>query len=616
VGVRGGVVFAGGALSCGAAAVGAREADGVTTATRSANWGGRRDGAGAKPLTPSERLERQQAREHEARELVDATVERLVARVGLPPRRRLIAGEDVKERTDGGWLAAFCKELCIQSIGRWSGRPLVFYPQQRAFFDDALAFDDEGARLYSMALWEIARKNGKTCSLSGLATAYTSPAEGEGKPITALAAGSAKQAGELFTTATDFIGKNELLRALFITTRDGIECPANSGLIERIAADGKLNHGRNDYLTAADELHAWLTPKHRENWAALTTSDGARDDALLVAISTPGYDLTSILGVLHTQAKESPFYEPHPEMGGAGFIVRDPDARLLVHCFAVAPGTPLTDLDEFKRANPAPWRTKERIARDLKKPIDEPTKRRLYGGEWTSARDTWIKREQWSDLSVGKLTVEDGAAIAVGVDASHSHDTTAVGWAWRLDDGRIGVRAKVFSVRKDAAAHCLFRGSKIRLSAVEAFVAASMLDVSLDDEEDALEQGTLGDGDLAGRFSLEYLGYDPRFFNRSAELLGDEDITVIPYEPTGTTMRQAVNDFYDDVVQGGIAHDGDPVLASHVDAASGEKVEGGWRVRRMKATRDIDGLIAVIIAADLARSQELGTATEPMVAWV
>lgn len=568
------------------------------------SWGGRREGGGAKPLTPAERLERQEARQAEARAHVEAVAERLVERVGMPPRRRLLAGEDVAERTDGGWLANFCAELCVQSIGRWSGRPLVFYPDQRAFFDDALAFNDEGERLYSLALWEIARKNGKTHSTSALALAFTSPAEGEGKPTSSLAAGSSKQAGELFGTATDFIGKSDLLRALFITTREGIECPANGGLIERIAGDGKLNHGRNDYLTAADELHAWLTPKQRENWAALTTGDGARDDALLVAISTPGYDLTSILGELHTAARESPFYEHHPEMGGGGFIVRDPDARLLVHCHAIAPGTPLTDLDEFKRANPAPWRTRERIARDLaKRQIDESTKRRLYGGEWTSAKDVWIKREEWAALADPELELADGTRIGAGVDASHSHDTTAAGWAWRLDDGRIGVRAKVFSVRKDAAAHCLFRGSKIKLSAVEAFVAATLLDRSLADEETVLERGSLADGDLAERYELEFVGYDPRFFNRSAELLADEEITTIDYEPIGALMRQAVNDFYDDVIQGRLVHDGDPVLASHVDAASGEKVEGGWRVRRMKATRDIDGLIAVIIAADLARHQ-------------
>lgn len=578
-------------------------------------WGGRREGAGAKPLTDEQRFERQLLEPQRSR-LVELASEKLIERVGLAPRRRLMAllaaattdeereaaRRAVPERTDGPWLANFCLVLCKQTIGRWSGLALEFYPEQQAFLDDALAFNDDGERLYSTAVWQIPRKNGKTTTTSGIALALVSPAEGEGKPSAILAAGSAKQAAPLYDQAADFINGDPLLRTIFLAAKAALTCPANGGSIERVAGDGKLNHGLNPYAVAADELHAWTSPKQKENWAALTTADGARDDAVFFVISTSGWDLMSILGQLHTQAQQSPFCEYRPEMGGGGYITRDTEARLLVHCYAIAPGTPLSDLDEFKRANPAPWRTLERIKQDLaKRHIDESTKRRLYGNEWTSAKDVWIKRDMWNALADASVGPEPGDMIATGTDASHTHDTTAVGWATKLEDGRIAVRAKVFAVRRDSAAHCRFNGGEIKLAAVEKFMAGELLDLGVEAYEGLV--GGEPTEDLASDFRLEFAGYDPRFFARSAELLSDEGINTVSYEPTGKAMQEAIDAFYNDVLEGRIVHDGDPVLAAHVDAASGEKTESGWRVRRMKASRDIDALIAVVIAADLARSQ-------------
>lgn len=549
------------------------------------SWGGKRTGAGAKPLSADERLERKQERASEAADFVTRTAQRLIDEVGIPPRRRLLAGEDVEERTDGPWLANFCARLCRQTIGQWKGKPLVFYPEQQRFIDEALEFDDEGVRLFGMAVWEVSRKNGKTTSTSALSVAMTSPAEGEGAPECALAAGSKDQAGKLFKAAQTFVNGDPILSSVYMSSSTSILCPSTDGVIERIAGDGKLNHGRNDYLTLADELWAWTTPRQVENWAALTTSDGARDDALTMVISTAGYDLRSILGVLHTEAKISPDCVMHPEMGGGGFITRDLDARLLVHCFAIAPGTPLTDLDEFKRANPAPWRTKARIAQDLKKRLDEGTKRRLYGGEWTSAKDVWIRRDVWAGLDDKEAFAEafkEGSMVGAGVDASLNHDTTAVGLASLCGDGRIAVAAHVYSVRPEAPAHEYFEGRTIELERVERYI-----------RDDAGET-----------FSIEALGFDPRYFMRSAEILDEAGMTVVRYEPNGRETWEAVQSFYNLVVHGRIVTDGDPVLAQHIDACAGLMTDRGWKLSKIRASAPIDAVLAVIFAVAIVVNNE------------
>jgi phage terminase large subunit-like protein len=492
----------------------------------------------------------------------------------------LLEGEQVEERTDGPWLRAFATELCRQNVGRWSRLPLGFYPEQQAFLDDALAFDDEGRRLYRTVVWAIPRKNGKSHTLAVAALGLCSPAEGEGKPEIIMAAGSREQANPMYDAATDYARSSPELASTFTLARSAISCPWNDGSIVRVAGDGKLNHGLSPYMVFADELHAWVTPKQRENWAALTTGFGGRDDAQLWVISTAGYDLETKLGELYRTAWESEFKEMRPEMGGGGFVVRDRDARLLVHWYAVGAETALTDLDEFKRANPAPWRTKERIAEDLlSKDANESEKRRLYGNMWTSARDQWIPSDVWEHATDATVEIPDGAPVFVGVDAALSRDLTAVAWAHRLPDGRVVVRARCWSARRDAPAHVVFADGRIDNDEAEAFIR----------------------GKLSSRYHVQHVAYDERFFEDQAKRLSNAGFVVTPMTPSAEPTRRAWDRFHElAVAEEAIVHDGDRVLAAHVAAAAGTLTDRGWRVSKLRQTNPIDALAAVVLATYFA----------------
>ena len=557
------------------------------TKSRGVGRGGRRAGAGRPPDTPEKKAARQQAKAAERGERQRMLSDLVIAKIGLPPRRRLLMGEDVSERTDGPWLRAFAHTFCMQSIGRWSGLPLEFYPGQQAFVDDALSFDDEGHRLYETACWWVPRKQGKTTTSSALSLALASPAEGEGKPIGVMAAGSREQVRPGWDQACEFIWSNPVLASLFTPGRLSIEGTVNQALIMRVAGDGKLNHGGNPYFVVCDELWAWLSPKQVENWAALSTGFGARDDALKFVISTSGWDLESILGQLYRQAWESEHKEMRADMGGAGFVVKDPDAKLLVHCYAVASGAPLDDLDEWKRANPAPWRTRERIAQDLaSKDYGESDKRRLFGNEWTSARDRWIPSDTWEAAADATVEIPDGARIHAGVDAALSRDLTAVAWAHRLEDGRIVCRARAWSARKDAPAHVVFADGRIDNDEAAAYIS----------------------GNLASRYQVAQIAYDERFFEDHARRLSDAGFLVTPMTPSAEPTRKAWDRFHELCVsERAIVHNGDRVLAAHVAAAAGTMTDRGWKVSKLRQTNPIDALAAVVLAAYFAASNDGGS---------
>lgn len=580
--------------------------------------GGRRVGAGRRPLTPEQRLEQSIAASARDSALITERVARLLEVTDLSPRRQLLAHlamkgrrgrpSDPGVRTDGPWIAGVIEATCVQVIGRWKGLPLILEPWQRLFLDDALTFDELGEYVYGTSLLGVPRKNGKTTGTAALAVVKLSPCDGEGQPEVLLAAGSREQTGPLLGTATAFVNGSELLREVLVTSATDIKCPGNAGFLECLAGDGKLNHGRNPYFTAADELHAWTTPRQGENWNALTTADGARDDALLMVLSTAGVDRRTVLGELYEQAYASPFRVDVEGMGDGGFKVLDPESRLCVHWYAIGPRTELDDLDAWKRANPASWRTKERIRRDLaKRTVDEPAKRRLYGNVWTAAKHAWLPGSTWTDLvddAAVKETLVEGARVGVAVDASLNHDLTAVATAAPTDDGRIAVRVRTFSVRRDAPAHVYFAGSTIDLGTVKRYIAGGLLGIDADlpwQEVVTDVAGDVTDGtDLFELFDVAVIGFDPRYFSATAKELELAGATLAVYDPRGKETWEAVQSFYNLAVGGELAVEADDVLAQHVAAAAGEKTDKGWRVSKLKAAYPIDGLIAAILAVDLA----------------
>src|SRR5581483_4844717 len=97
-----------------------------------------------------------------------------------------------------------------------------------------------------------------------------------------------------------------------------------------------------------------------------------------------------------------------------------------------------------------------------------------------------------------------GGDIYVGVDVGLSHDTTAVCWAHILEDGRGLLNGHVWTTREQTPAHTLVPGGRIQLEQIEQFIR-----------------------ELATRYRVREVAYDPRFFNRSAELLDQAGLTTV-----------------------------------------------------------------------------------------
>ncbi len=135
-------------------------------------------------------------------------------------------------------------------------------PWQQSFADEFVRLDGEGQRIFKRGLLGIARGNGKSPLVLGLALRELFAADDSPSDVF-LAAASRDQARIVFEYARGFVESGPLA-GLFEVGRNEIRNPANSGVLRTISADGYVQHGLNPSSVVIDELHAWQTDKQRE----------------------------------------------------------------------------------------------------------------------------------------------------------------------------------------------------------------------------------------------------------------------------------------------------------------------------------------------------------------
>lgn len=469
--------------------------------------------------------------------------------------------------SQGDHFADFCRTYLRHTKGRWAGQPVELEPFQLNLMREVLRLDpDTGRRVYRTCLVGLPRKSGKSTLAAALGL-YMLTADAEAGAEVIIAAGSREQASIVFDQARGFVEGSPLLGDFCDAQRFVILGP-DGGVMKRIAADGRLQHGLNPSAIIADELHAWTTPRQEELYAALTTGSHAREEPLTFIITTAGYDKATVLGRLYDEAVRMDGVERSDGLT----IARSPDAGFLMWWYGLREDEPADDVGLWEASNPASWITTDVLAQQAASPtLDELAFRRLHLNQWTKARDSWFPSGQWESLRSDEA-IPDGADVFIGVDVGLVHDTTAVAVAYKPEDGPVVLRARVWAARDDAVAHQVLPGGRVDLSIVEEHIRA-----------------------IAGRFNVLELVYDPRFFDRSADMLANEGMTVAPVEQGSRRMLEAYARFYSAVSEGRVTHDGDKVLAQHVESMQGVMTERGWKISRPRSQR-IDAAVACVMA--------------------
>lgn len=289
----------------------------------------------------------------------------------------------------------------------------------------------DGLRQYRTCLLMLPRKNGKTELAAALAI-YFLLFDGEIGGEVYSAAADKDQASLVFNVAAQMVRNDPELEAQceIIDSQKRIVHRRSGSFYRAISAEAYSKHGFNASVVIYDELHA---APNRELWDVLATSQGARSQPLMLAISTAGYDRHSILWELYTHAKK---------------VLENPglDPTFLPILYEAPVDADWTDEAVWKQANPAlgDFRSLEEMrttaVRAKEIPAQENTFRRLYLNQWTEQASRWIQMPAWDACGVAQSAASFRASLRgrkcyVGMDLASTKDLTALVAVFPDDDG-------------------------------------------------------------------------------------------------------------------------------------------------------------------------------------
>lgn len=455
-----------------------------------------------------------------------------------------------KIRTRHGRAIRFIETYCRPAKGVRHGQPLKLAGFQKEFLEGALADKVD------VAIMSTPRGNGKSSLGGALAAWAVFDDDATGAPQVPIIATTIGQAiRSCYGVAVSMVKTEpELLRRSLIYTgiaTPRITVPFNQGELFPISNDPDGLQGLDPSLAIVDEIG--FQPV--ESWDALRMAQGKRPRSLTIGVGTPGLDHDNALFHIRRLI--------HERGTLPGVIYHEHSAPL---------GCMADDRKAWRLANPAlraRFLREAAIATDLELALEGPF--RIFRlGQWYEGTTGWLGTNGpavWEGLT-SPWEFVDGALTWVGVDVGLKRDSTAVVAVQERPDGRFHAIAKIWLPVSEA--------------------------IDVTDVMHYIRQ-------LADRYQLDAVSYDPRFFDLPAKQLLDEGIPMMEVPQSIERMTVAIGNLYEAIRKGALTHEGDELFAGQVVSAAPRFNERGFTLAKGKSKGRIDAAIALALAVDRAQ---------------
>lgn len=424
-------------------------------------------------------------------------------------------------------------------------------------------------RRYRTGYTGVPKKNGKTEVVAALAT-YFLAGSGEPDPKVAAAAAADYQADLVFGAAKTMCMHGVALRQRTeCFTREILSPQQPSAWIRRVAAAGGKFDGQNLLVPIGDELHEWVTPNQRKMYGMLEGATATRDEPLGLYITTAGEDDGEV---------DEDDLVPWLRLYRKGLRVasgEDPDETFFFRWWGAPPGC--DHRDQAIWADPG---VNPSFGVTVRLPffIDQLGKRsesefrRYYLNQPVESINIWLEHGVWEACQVPPFELVKGAPTWVGWDASTKRDSTGV-VAVQLVDGRYRVKLRAWE-RPWGANGEPVADWKVPRNEVLDYVRM-----------------------LFRSYNVVAGAYDPAQIAWVAEDLEDEFPNLFDWPQSNERMVPATQSLYEAIIDGRLAHDGDPVLGRHMKAAKVKTIGGrGQRLVKSEKGRKVDGAVALVMA--------------------
>ncbi len=482
-------------------------------------------------------------------------------------------------------VIAFITKHVIVPEGSQVGQPMHLEDFQKDFIR-AVYDNPAGTR---RAILSLARKNGKSATIAALMLCHLVGPEAKQNAQLISGAMSRDQASLVFALACKMVQQSPALANIVRIVPSGkrlIGLPLNTEY-RALAADGKTAHGLSPVLAILDEIGQVRGPQS-DFIDAITTSQGAHEAPLLIAISTQAATDADLLSQWIDDAQ------------------RSGDPKIVCHLYAAPEGADLMDEAAWRAANPALglFRSeadlREQMTQAQRMPSMENSARNLLLNQRVSTESPFVSPDVWKSCAAPVLPFD--GPVFVGVDLSMRTDLTAMVIVGQVDDVWQVVpyfwtpeQGLADRARRDRAPYDVWhRQGLLRTTpgaTVDyAHVATEMAEIlsDLDVQKVAFDRWRV---DLLKK-ELDAIGCD---------------LPLVPFGQGFRDQGPALDAVEAELLNGRIAHGGHPVLTMcFANATTVKDPTGARKLDKSRSTGRIDGAVALCMA--------LGTAvqaTEP-----
>jgi phage terminase large subunit-like protein len=338
----------------------------------------------------------------------------------------------------------------------------------------------------------------------------------------------------------------------------------NAGELFPIANDVDGLQGLDPSLAIFDEIGF----QSIESWDSLTLASGKRERSVAIGVGTPGLDRENALFYLRNLVHEA------GELPGVVFTE-----------YSAPPGYAIDDREGWQIANPAlkaGFLRESALVRNLQA-MPEGHFRVFRLGQWVDGTDSWLGasgRALWDALYDPQEPLLE-APTFVGVDVGIKRDSTAVVFVQRRPDGHFHAWCRLWIPTGDQP--------------------VDVTDV----------MGHLRD--LATKYRVEGISFDPRFFDVPAKMLSDEGLAMKEVPQSVEGMTRICGALLEVIKRQELRHSGDEAFTTHVLNAVPRLNERGFTLQKSKSRGRIDAVIALSLAIDQALHPE--PAVQVLAAW-
>ncbi|MBS0506842.1 MAG: terminase large subunit [Proteobacteria bacterium] len=478
----------------------------------------------------------------------------------------------------------FIERYCVTPEGADVGKPLKLAEFQKQFIRDV--YDNPaGTR---RALLSVSRKNGKSGLVAGLLLAHLVGPEAKQNAQIVSGAMSRDQAALVFSLACKMVQQSPKLAPLVRIIPSGkrlIGLPLNVEY-KALAADGKTAHGLSPVLAILDEIGQVRGPQS-DFIDAITTSQGAHEAPLLIAISTQAASDQDLFSQWLDDARQSN------------------DPRIVCHLYAAPEGCDLMDESAWRAANPALglFRSeddlREQMAQAQRMPSMENSARNLLLNCRVSTFSPFISPDVWKACA-GSVPNFGDTPVWCGLDLSARLDLTALVVVGQIDDVW-QVQAHFWTPEQGLADRARRDRAPYDVWARQGLLRTTP-GASVDYEHVAADIAEiLSDLDVRGvafdRWRIDLL-------KKEFDRLG-VDLPLVEWGQGFRDMSVALDALEAELLNGRIAHGGNPLLTwCAANAVVTKDPTGARKLDKAKATGRIDGLQALAMSMGVASRAE------------